>query len=383
MLRQFPPHTRDFINAVVNPFSADQPARVPDIERLQSVCFRDATELSATTNPFDGDISGLLIWISIGHNTMRQTYAPSAFSDQIYHIGYCGISDSGDPVFTVDGDYLAYESMNYNTITGAGASTTGDPIIGDALSQAFRFVSMGLRVLPAIEVVTDTSIPYVSYFISGQLTPYELGQWGADQTDIRATLKNSPYSEVYGNNEGTCNRYDPVQKANMFETLSLTKWNGAAYATDDYRTPTVACMFSQSIAANELVPVITHAQFWLECVLKQPTPIYASPSPVDPNFSKVISILSQSDDVFPLVSKGHSFVSFANKLPQFIRQSNEILRLGSSIFNEVRPVMRMAGRAFRGKRRKRKRKKRSLAPRKGRGRIGSAVPASVYTKVKN
>jgi hypothetical protein len=370
----------DFLEALVDPFGADQPARVPDIERLNSVCFRDALEIAAPTNTFDGtSINGVVLFISYGYTQMQNQFCGSSVGQSLYHFGIAGIDANGNPVLNT-GLYDAAVSMNYTNIVGIGADGTFN--FDDSLAQSMRLVAAGLRILPAIEVVTDTTVPYNSYYISGQLTGTELFEWfNASGYDIRTLLKNSPYSEVYGNNDGTCNRYDPIQKDGLFETRSLINVRTAPHSRDDVRMPCVVIQFSEPINSTEALPFIVHVQWWLECTLRQPTPIYASPSPVDPNFEHVLSVLSQSDDIYPIVTKGHSFGTFSQRFPAFLRNASDIMRTSASFLRSSERFI--TGISTRRRKKRAKKRKRKRKPKKSSGRIGNAPPSASMRPVRN
>lgn len=383
------PATRDFINAVVNPFSADQPARVPDFESLQSVCFRDQAEIATPGAGFDTPnpgqvISGVVFFTSYGWTQMKNTFCDPTADESVYHVGMIGFDAVGGPLFvTATTFYESFLSQNYDTIFGNLGG--GLPNSGGALVQAHRVVANGLRILPAIEMVTDTTIPYVSYYTSGQNTATELQLWmNGSGVDIRTLVKNSPHAEVYGNSEGTSNRYDPAQKSGLFEVIQLNNWGNDAKRKDDIRMPTVAIQFSQAITIGDPMPIICHIQWWLECELRQPTPIATSPSPVDAAFDSVMIMLSSSDDIYPVVTKGHSFKNFARGLPRFARLAGEIMTNSSLVGG-----LAMAGGAIgeriiqkrkRKKRRKRRRRRNGPQPRRGNR---NAVPSGGRKNVRN
>lgn len=385
------PETRAFINAVVSPFEADLPARVPDLESLQSVCFRDAVEITPINNFWDGvspgvAINGVLLFSSYGWTQMKNTFCDGTSDNSVYHSGMIGFDTNGNPLFlNTTNFYFSFLTQNYDVIFGNGGG--GLPVAGTALVQAHRVISHGLRVLPAIEMVTDTTIPYVSYYISGQPTATELQQWmNGSLVDIRTLVKNSPYADVFGNSDGTCNRYDPAQKNNLFQTIQLDNWANQAMRKDDVRMPAIAIQFSQPIAFNDALPIIIHSQWWLECELRQPTPIATSPSPVDPAFDHVMYVLSTSDEIYPIVTKGHSFKTFSSRLNSFLKQANETLYSSSSLVGNLTRLGVGVSRIVNARRRRRRKRKR--ARRRARGPVPrrgnrNAVPIGRSNRVRN
>lgn len=335
-----PSHTKNFMSAVVDPFGASQPARVPDLETCNSICFRDASETLSPLSPYEGDIYGLLIWVEAGYTIWDVNASEAQVEQSQYRLGMCGIDANGNIVLDTSGEFITVRTQNISTILGLTAPT-GAYSLASSMVQSYRIFSIGLRVLPAIEIVTDSSIPYISYLISGQITMNEINNAQiTGNIDMRTLLKNSPGSEVYSNNQGTTNRYDPFQDAAALEMKNLRLVWTASHDRSDVRFPTVLVTFSQPIATGETLPLIIHTQWWMEAVLKQPTPIYGSDSPVDPNFSTVRALMSKSEQIYPLITKGHSFASFASKVNQFHQLAKRIMKTSSSIFRTVQPLFR-------------------------------------------
>jgi hypothetical protein len=319
---------------------------------------------------------------------MRNSHCSDAANESIYHLGFVGLDGNGQPVFPATapytGAYPSFLGQNYNAIFGVGGN--GQYNLNQSLCQAFRMTSYALRILPAIETVTDTTQPYVSFYTAGSLSANVLEQWmNGNSIDIRTTLKNSFGSEVYGNNEGATVRLDPTQVKDFYEMMPLQRWGSDNYRQDYLKIPVIAMTFSEAIDFGETLPFITHCQWWMEAQLMLPTPIYASPSPVDPDFDKVLAMLSTCRDIYPIVTKGHSFPTFISQLPAFLRAANRILRLSSSIVHTGARSFRRGTRRIRkrqgpGRRRKRKNRK---ARANRTGRIGRAVPSSIVRPVKN
>jgi hypothetical protein len=121
-LGSFPKHTLAFLEAVVDPFGSDAPARVPDLERTNSICFRDALEIATPTNVFDGstEIHGVVVAMTIGRSQLLTDYAISNKNLQAYGVILIGFDENGFPVLTSTSVLQSVTPLNYTTIMGTG-----------------------------------------------------------------------------------------------------------------------------------------------------------------------------------------------------------------------------------------------------------------------
>jgi hypothetical protein len=302
-------------------------------------------------------VQGALVWLSYGSTVVDD------HGDQpglIYKLNIGFFNDNGSLISTTQ----TVPMNNYKQIFGNEVSYD----IDGSLITSCRVFSMGLRCLPAVEQVTDTSLPYVAYFIGGQLSAYDIEQcFDNSNIDVRTIIKNSFCAEVYGNNQGCTVRYDPVQIDQLLDMLPLQSIMGNAYDRSNIRFPAIALYFSQSLANGANLPFIIHTQLWMEAVLKQPTPLYGAMSPTDPCFASVKSTLSSAYNIYPLVTKGHTFDSFQSQMGRFLEHSRGLFRAGSNLVRAVRRPIRKIRQRIRkaNKNRKNRRKKRRSGRRLG------------------
>jgi hypothetical protein len=318
---------KSYLDAVVNPFGADKPVQIPDAQSQNSICLRDAGEYSGFKNESTETIQGALIWLDYLHNPIRNANADLPYL--IYSLNVAYFDENGSlsaSVFSFTGN---------NTVAILGTDGTSQISYDTSIVSGLRMISMGLKILPVIEQVTDSSQLYVSYYIGGQITPADIEYAIVNGSDIRTIVKSSYCSEVFGNNSGITVRFDPFQKEQLITMLSLSQLkDSSAFNSGDIRFPCVAVQFSQAVTADTLFPIIIHTQFWMEAIMRQPTPFYSGLPPVDPNFDHAFSTMATSSDkLFPLVTKGHTFTSFYRKVGLFINLARNLHKLGSQFVN--------------------------------------------------
>lgn len=295
-------NTKAFLEAVMNPIMAEQAALVPDLECADSLCLTDYVELSRPVNNTVGAVRGILIWLRV-HESYIYTNDVSGTPKYIYSLCY-GFTDA-------NGDFLAdsttgklYDIAPANVETIQGGTTIN---VDQALISGFRMFAMGLRVLPTVEFVTDTSVNYMVRVIGGQLSMEELVAGLNNNTNIETLIRNSTCAETFANNEGCCARYNPFQNEQQLRVQALSDSMNSAQSFEYHKMPAIFIQFSNSTAIGSTAPCIIHARFWLHGILKKPSPIYAQQSRADINYPAMRTILSGCHPTFPYVTKGHSF----------------------------------------------------------------------------
>jgi hypothetical protein len=355
----FHKNTENYLNAVVNPFDADEPCQVPDLSTESSICLRDNGETSGLTYTDATEIYGICCFLFYGYSGFKNAYAGQDQNGQdavntVYGVGYFFIDATGVVILpqATNTEYGVWTPNNYQTIMGSAANVNTN----NSLVTSIRPMAAGLRMLPTIEQVTDSSKTYISYVIGGQISPAELSSAITNSYDVRTMLKNTPDSEIYGNNAGVCTRYDPFQNTDQLTYPTLPRLIDDSWGRDPIRMPCFVAQFSQGVSTtNPQVPVIVHQQWWFEGVLKSPTPIYSVRPPIDPAFDQVKAAVTQSN-VYPLVTKGHSFDAFLDNVDLFLRHARRIQREGSKIYRSSRNIARRF-RTNPNKRKKRKKRK--------------------------
>jgi hypothetical protein len=316
------PQLRDYVDLVVNPIAASRPAQVPDLTQFNSLCFSDTVDLHAPSSDATQPIYGALIYLSCNFSDFNAGYSTN--NGFTYRVHICGLDSASALQANAGGTFQAFRGVNQTSLIGATLQTS--------LVDQLRMIAAGLRVLPVIEKVTDPTQNYLSIVAGGQLSPAELVAAQINSTPILPMVKTSPCAEVFSNSQGCTARYDPCQSDWQLEMLSYNKLLDNDKAFDNFKFPAIAVMFSAQVANLQSMPFIVHAQFWLEGVIRQPSPIYAQQSPVDTSWEQARAVLSQCSEEFPMVVSGHSFLSLLEIVPLFISAARRIVRSSSSLF---------------------------------------------------
>jgi hypothetical protein len=314
--------TLDYLNQVVNPIDVEKPAQVPDLSQLNSICAKAQTDITLV-NTLATPLTGILLFLRHGYSDLWFNHIDlaTANSDAIgyFYVNGGVLQDTGTP--------FKFSEIDFdNTLT----------IL--SLAAGYRTTACGMRVLPTVETVTDTSLPYISYVIGGQLTPYELESAFNTGAQIEPIIRQSPCSKTYGNNSGMCARYDPFQTDKQLFLLPTDFGLDPTYRTDAVRVPCIYMKFSQQIAAAAEFPFIFHSTIWSEITLKLPTPLYSHPSPIDYNWEQIRAIMSTCSEEYPMVVQGHSFSALLAGAPAFISLIKNAISAGSNLFQTVRSI---------------------------------------------
>lgn len=304
--------TRDFIDAVVAPLESHKACQVPDLCQQDTLCLSEwvSSYSPIATSALASTPAGIFIFAYTGKLSVNENYGVGKSTSTQPFKMVNGVAfiflDANGKAIAVSGQsdefVIIQTPTNNNQIFGYDMSDNGAPVIDDALIGAYRTMAFGLRVLPVVEQVTNTAIPYMTYIVGGQIRAADLNDALTDQDNLYALLQNNYGSRVFGNKEGCNTRYDPFQNEVQLQLQQLT----SLLSFDQYTFPAIAVRFSEAIAVDDPVPLILNARFWIEGAIKQPSPIFAEPSHVDVNYDQVRAVFSGNSQSFPLVSKGHT-----------------------------------------------------------------------------
>jgi len=326
MRRAIPKCTKQYLDLVVNPITADSPSQVPDLSTEASLVCRSQLDYAEITNESTIPIVGMFLFLRQGWNDLALAGGEGAAGDagQV-SMGYYGV-DADGVLYGPAGAAAAYTGLAFNNVEAMAAQ-----------AASLRLEAAGIRLLPTIETVTDSSIRYNSYVIGGQLTPIEILDAVTNSTNIVSALKSSPCAETYGNNSGVCVRYDPFQdEVQLKFQPGQSYWDYNAYNWNAYRTPCIYVQFSQTLPIGDPAPIIVHATAWHEFTVRHPSFLYGQSSPVDVNFSLVRSVMSQCTPTYPIVTSGHSFTTFFATVPTFLNLFTKAVEAGTGVWNTFR-----------------------------------------------
>lgn len=243
------------------------------------------------------------------------------------------------------GPFWSQRGANYQTTFG---TTNGyDP--SNTLVTSFRVASAGFRLLPTIEVITDSSTQAISRWHACNMTPQSLYDVYNDQTDIYTAVQSSINYNEYTNAQGVTCRVNPWQRTimNMTDLQSLGDWNSDTMDTSNLFFPLVVTKFTTnySVLTTTQATLCLRATFriHLEGCLRQPTPLIAQQGDRVPMCREIAEAFvydvqnnppNVSGHTFPQVTKA-IFSTLASIDPRF----RVIAGLGSSFYNSYRRYM--------------------------------------------
>jgi hypothetical protein len=326
----FSPQMSEFIDTVVNPFNATEPCQIPDGYHHRTICLQDwyDTMSGATSASAGVVVTGQLYIFMIGTNDLAQL---GNSTNQTYQIMTMDIDSSNHLNASAAGGLQQLTLANYNTINGAVTGYNDQ----SSLAIAFRVFSFGMRLLPTVEVITDSSTQAVAQFYAGLMTPQDINTCYNQATNFYNLLRQAEYVQEFQNNSGVSVRLDPFQDELLLKPRSLNSWaNKATYDSGTYYFPIIAVRFVNPVTAitdGAVLPIRIEAQIWIDAEIAQPTPIFTRVSPCDLEYSMVTKMISHSTSEYPVVTEGHSFKKFLNVASKISGAVGKVLQTSSSI----------------------------------------------------
>lgn len=320
-----------YLCLVGDPFGCGIIARPPDSRRdytmvmqdfyRQTVVSVDAYNLGAQGTANHNAYGLFIMWVW-GYNILN--------SNSVYPFSWdgtviAGVVNSGGYLCTTDG----VSTINY--FDGVNSTELGN------LSTAIRPIAAGLQVWPTIEEVTNSSTVAIQDIWTGFMQPKVLFEsfWEGGNP-IDSYIANLMNTQHYSNRQGASARYNPFQQP-LLELLTYQQANTIAYDRGQCYFPYIYIRLNNPLPGNTsstvdtfVFPIEINARWYVEATLGFPTPLFPTPSPVDPDFEKIAAAINGApNELFPYFTEGHSFSSFLKKIPNFLNYLGKFLRFGS------------------------------------------------------
>jgi hypothetical protein len=319
--------TLNFIDAVINPFGAQNPAQVPDLCSFNSLCLTDRAESTSYVNATAGNISGVLCIARFGYSNEHN--ARGSIPGLIYSLMIYGINSSNNLVtnnaVTTVSEILP---INYSKICGNLINFDNNV----ALVTKLRVFAMGLRVWPTIETITDSATNAIDTIYSAQLSMNEIDRAFGSTLDIYNVIKQANNVKSFTNNAGACSRYNPFQDEFQLRPLPLANANNSSVSFAGYYCPCIVVKFRNVVAAGSTIPAKIYSNYWIEGEITEPTPIYSTRSPVDIFYKEISAILSR-EDATPLVCEGHTFKSVWAIMKSLMGSFRNVIKFSSRMID--------------------------------------------------
>jgi len=322
-----------FLDAVVNPFTADRPCQVPDGYTHRTIPLQDWNDYESmvTNSPQGTVVGGQLLMLCVGQNELTA----QAFTNvNTYTVLCIDIDNNGLLLFDNTGvGFPTLPTANYAAINGAAPGINVDT----ALVDSFRLFAAGLRVLPKIELITDSTTVAVSQYYAGLATPNSINKAYNHGENIFDVVRQSTFIQQFQNSTGASVRLDPFDFSRFLDMRTLANWSNIInFDTSFMLFPTIAILYTFPITnptpyVGQSVPIRFQSQMWLEGQLVQPTPIFSTQSPMDMAYETIVKSIAYQPETYPIVTQGHSFTTIFNKVGTIVRSVGAALQMSSAI----------------------------------------------------
>lgn len=324
---QIPQSTKDYINAVTNPFDCSVPARIPDNDDSSSLSLKDYSSnngLSITINATTTDCSGIAIGLVVGSNRLAEA---GLIPNALYSLYVIPLASSGAPIGIATLTYANLGSLaNY--------------------SNFFRFVGGGVRIKCLIEDVTVSTTIAVARTYAGSVKVQDVYTVYNASGNFYNLANQLDCLKMYNNAQGASVRIDPFQQIDDFKKYrSVADWETyASFNGNTYDMPLTITQFMNPVTrtgspnSTYTIPLVVESVMWIEGLLLKPSPLFMSPSPCDLNFHKLAEIIATGcDGEFPIVVSFNSFSNFKTSLGRLATSAYKALG-GSTILPNLANV---------------------------------------------
>lgn len=344
-----PRTTANFLDSIVDPFNAEDPVQVPDGHNQKTLALQDWIDLEdyELDVPALANIAGVVFSWQIG---MNELVGLSVTPNAVYQVIVMPFTEDGIVQTNLAATGLSsIIPDNYQTINGSSNSISTDA----ALVTSWRNFSTGIRLLPTIELITDSSTTAISSFYGGLIAPIALSKSVNDATNIMGIVRQAEHVQQYSNKFGVSARMDPFNDPGFLKLRTLGNWQSINHIdTGLWLLPIVVCRFTAVLGDTDTIPVKIQSQHWFDGPLVQPTPIFASLPPFDSNFQLLGRALEKDLVDYPVVTEGNSFGSFLNKAAKFSGVVSNLLDKTSEVLpprvaKRVKRISKAAKRAQR------------------------------------
>jgi hypothetical protein len=332
----------NFYECVTDPFGAHVAAAVPDSFVGKTVCFTDSfysvqpgMSWDNTTTP---TINGALIMFGVSANDLSvNTFYGATVSPNVSPIYDVYIIPIGtnDKLYAYNTAYLVGSLVgNFLNIKQIFGSTVTAPLwyqynSTNALVESLRVFAAGLRLWPVIEYVTDATTQCITTVHAGLIKPKDVLSVYNNNGSVSNLLQIADGLVSFPNDKGVTVRFDPLQLEQY-----LKMYEAEQFQPTDYRDtlnnwspmgmPSIIVRFRNNLTLGAALPIYLSCRVWMECVLKQPTPIFSTDSVIDPDFSRKADQMRINRELFPIAVSGHTFKTFLNQINRYsnLRRTN-------------------------------------------------------------
>jgi len=334
----------EYLCLVGDPFGCTSVSRMPDAKRDATVVLQDFyrnttvtaqsinTGLAGTT---DHNAYGFFLCWVYGANDFTFSAAMNQVFDGQLITAVVNLNGYLCPINAVD-------AGQWGQIPGINATAI------ENLSVAIRPIAAGIQIWSTIEEVTNSDTIAIQDIWAGMV---DMGSLFDNFTSSSSTIQpfdtyiaNIENAVRYTNRQGASARYNPFQSSRFSEFMTDTEIFENANDRSDLKYPFLYLKLNNKLPATTSLsgvdtftfPIEINARWYMESKLQLPTPLFPSPSPVDPDFEKIASAINSApNELFPYFSEGHSFSTFLGKIGNFTRYLSRFLSIGSYAATQI------------------------------------------------
>jgi len=332
------------MDAIVNPLEHTEPCRLPDGPNFPTIPLIDYyNESSVTVNvgPWVGSpdpVDSVLIYLQVANTKLFDQVI--YHNTPIYSIVVIPILGSGLPV-----NYFNTIVEIPNILLPNYQNSTYGPL---GISKSLRVLAGGIRLLPQVELVTNTSTQYIQKYYTACLSNSDILNWFYNGVPtIMSLFQTSRDFKDYTNMDGVCIRYDSLQYEKQTEFYSLlsseitaSEWFDTDIINSDKWYSTCALVkFRDALTAFTdgtdyfyTFPMRINAKVWLEAQLNEPTSIVPAMGTYNSNTWQYLQVLKRNSNMFPCATSGHTFSSFYSNIVPFYQLASKVVKGISKAF---------------------------------------------------
>lgn len=357
------------LDCINRPFDFHPDGRVPDGNPNSTLQLVDYYDDNGLNTPIANTGGPAIVFDAVGmtylygQNVVRSftydTYTCTSRADALYGPVYFFIDNTGALIdfSAISGDGLLTTQQAYfwsndpvNMLQILGAVNGILPV--DALINAMRVLSAGIRFWPTIELVTDSTTVAVSRYYGCQMTATSISNAANNGVNFYSAMRNSPQYHEYANSAGISARFQPSQQGSIIKALHLNALENIYnenLETDGVYFPVVLARLTidQQLTPNgedsQSFPVRSYFRTILEGSLNQPTPLQATRVPYLPEWEDKVAHFSFRDDLYPSVVSGHSFKAVEREVVKYMGKDSQAL----AILREAKKMYSGVAAAFR------------------------------------
>lgn len=354
--------TFSYLSMLVNPFGSRFGAKIPDGYGGPTAVFLDSIgkgtyNLGGSTTFLGGNATTMTPGTAIGFLFFL---APGYANHDYYNYSVSNIFSTGVPCnfyrlcCAVVGENgfaagVADNQLYYNVIPTSNYTTIWNTTTPNlSLCNGGRLVSAGFRIKNTIGDTTTTDQQTIKCITASnmQFTQLMNSVYATQSQTVRDLLNTGNEVNKYTNEQGVTVRLDTSQP-NIINMKTTATWSSSQNQIDTCLIPAVFVefrnTFTGTINVNNaeqtlfgLQTMTIEAMFWLETVVRIPSPIFVSKAPTDADFDKVIQTLrSSGSKIYKTNTRAHTFDDFGAKIGEYLEHAANYFGHATRITHEV------------------------------------------------